>query len=120
MSTPADCPIAPSGDKGGKDFGVFSFLERTSHLWLGALPLILVSAFAINAQIRQSQTEQDAAIFARYLTRPEFEERAKALEGRADERYRATEERLKEIREEQKAQREILLRIAGQKGTAPR
>lgn len=98
-----------------KDYGVFSFLHQTQNLWLGLLPVLIVTGFLIRAEIREANSAQDANYQRVFIAREEFEARMKQFELRADERTASVTEKLKEIRDEQKSQRDLIEKLAVRK-----
>lgn len=91
------------------DIGLVTGARLVAIFWAGLIPVVLPAWIIIRAEIASQNTLQDTITRRDYITRSEFDERMRLL----DERARVAADTLREIREEQKAQREILERISG-------
>ena len=88
------------------DIGLMTAARLIAVAWAGLLPLIIPCWLIIKAEIAQANEAQDHALQHAYVSRGEFEERMRLL----DERSQANTETLREIRQEQRALRELLER----------
>ena len=93
------------------DIGLVASARLIAILWAGTIPIVVPAWLIIKSEMVAMNTAQDQSISLHYVSRGEFEDRMKLL----DERAQRNTDTLKEIRDEQKEQRNMLEQIS-QKG----
>ena len=88
------------------EIGLVAAARLVAIFWCGLVPIVFPAWLIVQAEIARQNTVQDVGTKREYISRSEFDERMRLL----DERARVSAELLREIREEQRAQREILMR----------
>lgn len=89
------------------DIGLVTASRLVAIFWAGLLPIVFPAWLIIRAEIASQNAIQDTYARREFVGRAEFDERMRLL----DERARVSADILREIREEQKTQRELLERV---------